>query len=61
MSGEYYSRCPFQLMEGGIQGELVFPDCMGKRCACYIEFSSICLKTGQEVKPNPQYLTNPYW
>jgi hypothetical protein len=61
MSQEIYSRCAFQRLEGGIIGELCFPDCMGSRCAGFITSTSICMISGQEVIPNPQYLTNPNW
>lgn len=47
-----YSKCPYQCVEGGLIGEYIFPDCIGKTCACYIVYSGICLKTGQNVFPN---------
>ena len=56
-----YSRCPYQVQEGGIIGELVFPDCMGLRCAGYISSMGMCDKSHQIVAPNPGYLTHANW
>jgi hypothetical protein len=44
------SRCPYQCVLGGIIGEYVFPECLGKECACYIVFSGICERTGQKIR-----------
>lgn len=58
---EIYSRCPYRRVEGGCIGEIVFPYCMGSRCAGFITFSSRCEVSGQFVDPDPDYLHHPEW